>query len=153
MPVVFDMPVFCHLVKPHTPSQSCRVINSSTPAQFSAAFTSAVISKGSLGFHPVVEAHSSHFNFTCKTVLDAVVPLKIRSSRPRPDLLTNYATRAARHQCRRAEQKWKKDRCLSKYLGTAGIFISQLLELQKNKYFSDIVVSNTNNPRPFFLNY
>lgn len=112
MPVVLDMPLLCHVVKIGTPGQYHRVINSSAASQFSNARThNLVISPIDFScFDSDVEVLSSRFNTACQTALGTVCSLKTRHSKPQHEPLLNDALGAARHNCRRAKHKWKKDK-------------------------------------------
>ncbi|KAL6455414.1 hypothetical protein MHYP_G00361580 [Metynnis hypsauchen] len=152
MPIVFDMPLFCHMVKSRTPTQRCRVFNSSTAAQFSAAFNAAISPSESLSSNLDVEALTSRFMSTCQTVIDTVAPLKTRFSKPRPEPWINDATRAARRECRRAERKWKRDKLQVSFqlLRDSWRFYQKTVKTAKTKHFSDIIESNCHNPRVLF---
>lgn len=75
MPVVFDVALACHTIKPDNAAQRCRIINSSTAVEFSATFNyNCVIPETVCN----AEELKSSFHSTCKTVSDTVAPLKTR---------------------------------------------------------------------------
>lgn len=152
MPIVFDMPLICHRVKSRIPTQRCRAFNSSTAAQFSAAFTAAISPPETLNSNLDVEVLISRFTSTCQTVLDTVAPLKTRLSKPRPEPWMNDATRAARLECRRAERKWKKDKLQVSFQSLRDSWRSyqKTVKTAKTKHFSDIIDSNAHNPSVLF---
>lgn len=86
----------------------CRVINSSTAAQFSAAFDQSILSGVFSSVDHDVEALAACFDSVCLSVLDCVAPVKARQTKPRSEPWLNESTRAARRECRRAERRWKK---------------------------------------------
>lgn len=152
MPVIFNMLLPCHMVKPRAPAQCCRVINSFTAAQFSAAFCTATDQTESLCFNSDVEALLLDLNSTCQTILDTVAPLKTRPSKHKPDPWLNDVTRAVRCECRRVEHKWTKDKLQVSFqmLRDSWHSYQRTINAAKTKHLSDIIASNRNNPHVLF---
>lgn len=59
-----------------------------------------------------------------------------------------------RHECRRAERKWKKDKLQVSFqmLKESWHSYQRTVEAAKTKYFSDIIASNCHNPHVLFEN-
>lgn len=109
-PILFDVPLPCDIVNSCMPARRCRVINSFTAAQFSAAFENSELVTDISSFDDDVETFFQRFEATCKSVLDSVAPLKSRRPKPKTEPWLNESTRAMRRECRRAERRWKRDR-------------------------------------------
>lgn len=93
----------CNSVKPCAAARRCRVINPSTAALFSAAFSQNVTPDPGCAD---TEALSSQFLDTCKIAIGCAAPLKSRQRKVKSEPWLNETTHTAR---RRAERKWKKD--------------------------------------------
>ena len=76
MPVLFEAAVCCQTVKPCAAARTCRVINPSTPAHFSDAFSQNCVMPKSV--YEDTEALNSWFLDTCQTAIDIAASLKTR---------------------------------------------------------------------------
>lgn len=150
MPVLFEATVCFNSVKPPAAVRSCRVINPSTAAHFSSAFSQICATTDPA--HLDTEALCSQFFHFCQSAIDSAAPLKSRQRKVKPVPWLNETTRSVRQECRRAERKWKKDKlevsfqilrdCWRRYQSS--------VKEAKRKYFSDIIVSNCHKPRVLF---
>ena len=89
---------------------------------------------------------------TISYILDHVAPLKSRRPKAKTQPWLNEATRAARQECRKAERKWKTNRIQIHYntLRESLIKYQDTVEIERVKYFSDLITKNCNNPRVLF---
>ena len=152
MPVLFEAAVCCQTVKPSAAACTCRVINPSTAAHFSDAFSQNCIMPESV--YEDTEALNSWFLDTCQTAIDIAAPLKTRQHKTKSEAepWLNETTHAARQDCRRAEQKWKKDKLQVSFqmLRDYWRHYQTTVKEAKRKYFSDIVLLNCHKPRVLF---
>lgn len=150
MPVLFEATVCCQTVKPRAAARTCRVINPSTAAYFSTAFSQNCIMPESV--YNDTEALNSWFLDTCQTAIDIAAPLKIRRTKTKSEPWLNESTRVSRQQCRRAERKWKKDKLQVSFqiLRDRWRHYQSTVREAKRKYFSDIVLLNSCKPRVLF---
>lgn len=57
----------------------------------------------------------SQFNSSCSDILNFAAPLKVRKKKVKAQTWLNSNSRALRQECRRAEQKWLKDKLQVSY--------------------------------------
>lgn len=112
MSVLFDIAPACNTVEPHAAAQRCR-INSSTAVQFASVFSQNYATTESICNDS--EELSSWLHSTCQIVMDTVPPLKIRQPKTKFEPWLNDTVRTVRHESRRAERKWEKDKLHFKY--------------------------------------
>lgn len=61
------------------------------------------------------EELTSWFNSSCRVILDSVAPLKSVQSKSTPEPWFSDGYRAAKQDCRKAKNKWKKDKLQVSY--------------------------------------
>ena len=107
MPVIFDGPLLCPVVKSCISMQlCCEYFHWCSGLR---CFQLYDMAPESVGCNSDVEPLFSHFNLTFYRILAEVALLKTRSSKTRPKSWINDRTRAVRRECRRTEYRWKKD--------------------------------------------
>ncbi|CAJ1061240.1 RNA-directed DNA polymerase from mobile element jockey [Xyrichtys novacula] len=151
MPILFDIPTQCP-VKLRVPPKPRRMFNSSSPALFSSTYVGLCEDDSAAPVCLDTEELVLRFHSTCLQTLDTIAPLKTRRTKPTPEPWLNDVTRAARRECRRAERRWKKD-SLQVYLGILKDSLrnyQRIVKAEKNKYFSELIAFNCNNPRALF---
>ena len=76
LPVLFEATVCCQTVKPRAAARRCQVINPSTAARFTSAFSQNCVYPAFV--YKDTEALNSWFLETCQTAIDFAAPLKAR---------------------------------------------------------------------------
>lgn len=152
MPVLFDVTLPCHNVKSHSPVRHCPVLKPSTAAQFSSAFINVAQPDTWSSIHLDTEQVTSSFLSTCASILDFVAPLKAMRPKSKSDPWLNDIIRAARHECRRAERRWRKDKLHVSYeiLKQSWRKYQRTVKTKKTWHFSDIIFQNFNKPCVLF---
>lgn len=151
MPILFDIP--CQRpVRSRPPPQRRRLFNSSSPALFSATFVDLCEGTSKTPVCLNTEELAMSFYSICLQTLDIIAPMKSRRVKPVPEPWLNDVTRAARCECRRAERRWKTDRLyISHSIFNESLMCYQrTVKAEKNKYLSEIIASNSNDPGALF---
>ncbi len=98
------------------------------------------------------EQHLSLFNSACSEVLNTTAPLKPKS-KPKTEPWLSDNIRSLRQACRRAEQKWKKDKLHFSYemLKDCLANFQKAVKSAKSKYFSNLIARIIIAPKAYFL--
>lgn len=139
IPILFEADVTCSKVKTLTTPQRCCVVNPCTAVHFSTAFEQNCVIPESVCS---MEELSLWFHSTCQTVVDTVVPFKIRQPKTISEPWLDDGTCVARCECRRAERKWEKDK------------LQVLLQMLRGcwRHYQE-TVRDAKKKKTFFLNY
>jgi len=151
LPVLFEICTSCDY-KETAPKRLRRIIKPTTSHLFSEAFNSIELDYLMPSQGLTTDELTSSFFLTCQSILDTVAPFRTVRDRCRVQPWLNTTTRAIRLECRKAERRWKKDKLqisldilrynLSKY--------QKCVRLEKSKYLSNIISSNSNKPSVLF---
>jgi len=116
-PILFTTTLDCPSINHQTSTKLFWKISADTGMVFSAAFE--VASKSCNLESPLeelsAEEHLTLFNSTCINILDDIAPLKQKTVKPKSEPWLNDNIRTLRQTCRRAEQRWKKDKLQVSY--------------------------------------
>lgn len=95
---------------------------------------------------------TSLFYSSCENALDIAAPFRTMRAKPKSEPWLNDTTHAARHECRRAERQWTKDRLQvsSDILKDSLFKYQKTVKMEKSRYFSNVIAKNSHKPRVLF---
>lgn len=101
-----------------------------------------------LEFSPLdlmIDEYFNSFNSVCNEILDEIAPLKYRELKTQSQPWMNNEIHTSRQICRKAEQKWKKDRLLVLFVILREFLANfqSTVKAAKTKYFSNIINKNS----------
>lgn len=151
-PVMFDVQLCNMELNSEGPLCLSRLINSEAVALFSAAFANSVCYDDISNAPLSVDGAVNSFISTCSSILDTVAPVKTKRRKTSRQPWLNEYTLALRHECRRAERRWKKDQLQVSLdiLHMSQSKFQKAAKMTKTSFLSNIIATNSHNPRVLF---